>query len=163
MGGVAGVPWVPALNTALLLTRREDSPASFPDRQSLVPAALFHPTPVHPKAPPGPEVRIYDASTGKLIRTATSGPGPPGALPHAGLSSFRYSICSQGATPEPWPAARSRLRVGQAWCTVSCLVWGWAGQGVVPPGWTRGPPLPRISEGAGGSPGPPVLPCRLHP
>ncbi|MXQ95639.1 hypothetical protein E5288_WYG009328 [Bos mutus] len=70
-------------------TQREDSPASFPDRQSLVPAALFHPTPVHPKAPPGPEVRIYDASTGKLIRTATSGPGPPGALPHAGLSSFR--------------------------------------------------------------------------
>ena len=81
---------------ALLLTRREDSPASFPDRQSLVPTALFHPTPVHPKAPPGPEVRIYDASTGKLIRTATSGPGPPGALPHAGLSSFRYSTCSQG-------------------------------------------------------------------
>lgn len=69
--------------------QREDGPASFPDRQSLLPAALFHPTPVHPKAPPGPEVRIYDASTGKLIRTATSGPGPPGALPHAGLSSFR--------------------------------------------------------------------------
>nr|XP_020731287.1 RNA polymerase II subunit A C-terminal domain phosphatase [Odocoileus virginianus texanus] len=69
--------------------QREDSPASFPDRQSLLPTALFHPTPVHPKAPPGPEVRIYDASTGKLIRTAASGPGPPGALPHAGLSSFR--------------------------------------------------------------------------
>ena len=48
-------------------------------------------------------------------------------------------------------------------CTVSRLVRGWAGQGVVPPGLTRGPPLPRISEGAGGSPGPPVLPCRLHP
>ncbi|XP_055272861.1 RNA polymerase II subunit A C-terminal domain phosphatase isoform X1 [Moschus berezovskii] len=69
--------------------QREDSPASFPDRQSLLPAALFHPTPVHPKAPPGPEVRIYDASTGKLIRTAASGPGPPSALPHAGPSSFR--------------------------------------------------------------------------
>ncbi|XP_065788334.1 RNA polymerase II subunit A C-terminal domain phosphatase isoform X1 [Muntiacus reevesi] len=69
--------------------QREDSPASFPDRQSLLPTALFHPTPVHPKAPPGPEVRIYDARTGKLIRTAASGPGPPGALPHAGLSSFR--------------------------------------------------------------------------
>lgn len=53
--------------------------------------------------------------------------------------------------------------MGQALCTVSRLVRGWAGQGVVPPGLTRGPPLPRISEGAGGSPGPPVLPCRLHP
>ncbi|XP_029079224.1 RNA polymerase II subunit A C-terminal domain phosphatase isoform X4 [Monodon monoceros] len=71
-------------------SQREDSPAAFPDRQGLLPATLFHPTPVHPKAPPGPEVRIYDASTGKLIRHGAAGPGPPGSLPvHAELSSFR--------------------------------------------------------------------------
>ncbi|KAB0398999.1 hypothetical protein E2I00_017664, partial [Balaenoptera physalus] len=68
---------------------REDGPAAFPDRQGLLPTTLFHPTPVHPKAPPGPEVRIYDASTGKLIRKGAAGPGPPGSLPvHAELSSF---------------------------------------------------------------------------
>ncbi|XP_033693770.1 RNA polymerase II subunit A C-terminal domain phosphatase isoform X4 [Tursiops truncatus] len=71
-------------------SQREDGPAAFPDRQGLLPATLFHPTPVHPKAPPGPEVRIYDASTGKLIRQGAAGPGPPGSLPvHAELSSFR--------------------------------------------------------------------------
>ncbi|XP_022415656.1 RNA polymerase II subunit A C-terminal domain phosphatase isoform X1 [Delphinapterus leucas] len=71
-------------------SQSEDSPAAFPDRQGLLPATLFHPTPVHPKAPPGPEVRIYNASTGKLIRHGAAGPGPPGSLPvHAELSSFR--------------------------------------------------------------------------
>ncbi|XP_059750196.1 RNA polymerase II subunit A C-terminal domain phosphatase isoform X4 [Balaenoptera ricei] len=71
-------------------SQREDGPAAFPDRQGLLPTTLFHPTPVHPKAPPGPEVRIYDASTGKLIRKGAAGPGPPGSLPvHAELSSFR--------------------------------------------------------------------------
>nr|XP_060166137.1 RNA polymerase II subunit A C-terminal domain phosphatase isoform X2 [Globicephala melas] len=71
-------------------SQREDGPAAFPERQGLLPATLFHPTPVHPKAPPGPEVRIYDASTGKLIRQGAAGPGPPGSLPvHAELSSFR--------------------------------------------------------------------------
>ncbi|XP_066871191.1 RNA polymerase II subunit A C-terminal domain phosphatase isoform X2 [Kogia breviceps] len=70
--------------------QREDGPAAFPDRQGLLPTTLFHPTPVHPKASPGPEVRIYDASTGKLIRKGAAGPGPPGSLPvHAELSSFR--------------------------------------------------------------------------
>ncbi|XP_014318661.1 RNA polymerase II subunit A C-terminal domain phosphatase isoform X1 [Myotis lucifugus] len=70
--------------------QREDSPAAFPDRQGALPAALFHPTPVHPKAQPGPDVRIYDASTGKLIRKGTTSPGPPGSLQiHTGHSSFR--------------------------------------------------------------------------
>ncbi|XP_036177836.1 RNA polymerase II subunit A C-terminal domain phosphatase isoform X3 [Myotis myotis] len=70
--------------------QREDSPAAFPDRQGVLPAALFHPTPVHAKAQPGPDVRIYDASTGKLIRKGTASPGPPGSLQiHTGHSSFR--------------------------------------------------------------------------
>lgn len=74
-------------------SHREESPAAFPDRQSALPAAVFHPTPVHPRAQAGPEVRIYDANTGKLIRKGTAGPGPPGSLPvHVEHSSFRY-IC----------------------------------------------------------------------
>uniref|UniRef100_A0A673UZA1 RNA polymerase II subunit A C-terminal domain phosphatase n=2 Tax=Suricata suricatta TaxID=37032 RepID=A0A673UZA1_SURSU len=69
--------------------QREDGPAAFPDRQGALPAAVFHPTPVHPRAQSGPEVRIYDANTGKLIRKGC-GPGPPGALPvHTEHSSFR--------------------------------------------------------------------------
>nr|XP_023503799.1 RNA polymerase II subunit A C-terminal domain phosphatase isoform X4 [Equus caballus] len=71
--------------------QREESPAAFPDRQSALPAAVFHPTPVHPRAQAGPEVRIYDANTGKLIRKGTAGPGPPGSLPvHVEHSSFRW-------------------------------------------------------------------------
>lgn len=72
---------------------REDGPAAFPfsDRQGALPTALFHPTPVHPRAPSGPEVRIYDANTGKLIRKGAVGPGPPGSLAvHTEHSSFRY-------------------------------------------------------------------------
>ncbi|XP_047622860.1 RNA polymerase II subunit A C-terminal domain phosphatase isoform X3 [Phacochoerus africanus] len=70
--------------------QREDCLAAFPDRQGVLPTTLCHPTPVHPRAPPGPEVRIYDASTGKLIRKGAAGPGPPGSLPvHTELSSFR--------------------------------------------------------------------------
>ncbi|XP_032326611.1 RNA polymerase II subunit A C-terminal domain phosphatase isoform X1 [Camelus ferus] len=70
--------------------QREDGPAAFPDRQGVLPTTLFHPTPVHPRAPPGPEARVYDASTGRLIRKGAAGPGPPGSLPvHAELSSFR--------------------------------------------------------------------------
>ncbi|XP_037364282.1 LOW QUALITY PROTEIN: RNA polymerase II subunit A C-terminal domain phosphatase [Talpa occidentalis] len=70
--------------------QREDGPAAFPDRQGALPPALFHPTPVHPRVPPGPDVRIYDANTGKLIRKGAPGPGPPGALPsHGEHSSFR--------------------------------------------------------------------------
>ncbi|XP_036892031.1 RNA polymerase II subunit A C-terminal domain phosphatase isoform X1 [Sturnira hondurensis] len=69
---------------------REDGPAAFPDRQGVLPAALFHPTPVHPRAQPSPDVRIYDASTGKLIRKGAAGPGPPGSLQvHTEHSSFR--------------------------------------------------------------------------
>ncbi|XP_062933055.1 RNA polymerase II subunit A C-terminal domain phosphatase isoform X2 [Cynocephalus volans] len=72
--------------------QRENSPAAFPERQGVPPPALFHPTPMHPKAQPGPEVRIYDSNTGKLIRTGAQGPGPapPGSLPvHGEPSSFR--------------------------------------------------------------------------
>lgn len=90
-GGSRSVPASPH-RPCSCLPPREDSPAAFPDRQGLLPTTLFHPTPVHPKAPPGPEVRIYDASTGKLIRQGAAGPGPPGSLPvHAELSSFRYA------------------------------------------------------------------------
>uniref|UniRef100_A0A8C0KRQ1 RNA polymerase II subunit A C-terminal domain phosphatase n=1 Tax=Canis lupus dingo TaxID=286419 RepID=A0A8C0KRQ1_CANLU len=70
--------------------QREDGPAAFPDRQGALPTALFHPTPVHPRTQPGPEVRIYDANTGKLIRKGAVGPGPPGSLAvHTEHSSFR--------------------------------------------------------------------------
>ncbi|NXO97442.1 CTDP1 phosphatase, partial [Certhia brachydactyla] len=80
-------------------THRENSPATFPDTPSTFQTALFHPTPIHPKSQPGPEVRIYDPNTGKLIRkgTQTSGqsmyiqsPAPPITLPvHGEHSSFR--------------------------------------------------------------------------
>ncbi|KAL2308055.1 hypothetical protein Nmel_001054 [Mimus melanotis] len=80
-------------------THRENSPATFPDTPSTFQTALFHPTPIHPKSQPGPEVRIYDPNTGKLIRkgTQTSGqsmyiqsPAPPISLPvHGEHSSFR--------------------------------------------------------------------------
>ncbi|NWQ71989.1 CTDP1 phosphatase, partial [Neopipo cinnamomea] len=80
-------------------THRENSPATFPDTPSTFQTALFHPTPIHPKSQPGPEVRLYDPNTGKLIRkgTQTSGqsmyiqsPAPPIALPvHGEHSSFR--------------------------------------------------------------------------
>ncbi|XP_051654840.1 RNA polymerase II subunit A C-terminal domain phosphatase isoform X1 [Manacus candei] len=80
-------------------THRENSPATFPDTPSTFQTALFHPTPIHPKSQPGPEVRLYDPNTGKLIRkgTQTSGqsmyiqsPAPPITLPvHGEHSSFR--------------------------------------------------------------------------
>ncbi|KAJ7413560.1 CTD phosphatase subunit 1 [Willisornis vidua] len=80
-------------------THRENSPASIPDTPSTFQTALFHPTPIHPKSQPGPEVRLYDPNTGKLIRkgTQTSGqsmyiqsPAPPITLPvHGEHSSFR--------------------------------------------------------------------------
>ncbi|KAK2508415.1 hypothetical protein MC885_001464 [Smutsia gigantea] len=70
--------------------QREDGPAAFPDRQGALPTTLFHPMPIHPRAQAGPEVRIYDANTGKLIRKGTVGPGPPSPLPvPTELSSFR--------------------------------------------------------------------------
>ncbi|NXN26684.1 CTDP1 phosphatase, partial [Nycticryphes semicollaris] len=77
----------------------ENSPAMFPDTHSTFQTALFHPTPIHPKFQPGPEVRLYDPNTGKLIRKGaqTSGqsmfiqsPAPPITLPvHGEHSSFR--------------------------------------------------------------------------
>ncbi|KAM8781206.1 RNA polymerase II subunit A C-terminal domain phosphatase isoform 1-T1 [Rhynchonycteris naso] len=70
--------------------QREDGPAAFPDRQGMLLPALFHPTPLHPRAQPSPDIRIYDASTGKLIRKGMAGPGPPGSLQvHTEHSSFR--------------------------------------------------------------------------
>ncbi|XP_064278403.1 RNA polymerase II subunit A C-terminal domain phosphatase isoform X3 [Passer domesticus] len=80
-------------------THRENSPATFPDTPSTFQTALFHPTPIHPKSQPGPEVRIYDPNTGKLIRKGTQtsaqsmyiqSPAPPITLPvHGEHSSFR--------------------------------------------------------------------------
>ncbi|XP_011524563.1 RNA polymerase II subunit A C-terminal domain phosphatase isoform X4 [Homo sapiens] len=71
--------------------QRENSPAAFPDREGVPPTALFHPMPVLPKAQPGPEVRIYDSNTGKLIRTGARGPpAPSSSLPiRQEPSSFR--------------------------------------------------------------------------
>lgn len=73
-------------------THRDNSPAVFPDRHSVLPTALFHPTPIHSKAHPGPEVRIYDSNTGKLIRMGPQGSAPaPSSAPlnHGEPSSFR--------------------------------------------------------------------------
>ncbi|XP_017678546.1 PREDICTED: RNA polymerase II subunit A C-terminal domain phosphatase isoform X2 [Lepidothrix coronata] len=80
-------------------THRENSPATFPDTPSTFQTAVFHPTPIHPKSQPGPEVRLYDPNTGKLIRKGTQTPGqsmyiqspaPPITLPvHGEHSSFR--------------------------------------------------------------------------
>ncbi|XP_063779372.1 RNA polymerase II subunit A C-terminal domain phosphatase [Pseudophryne corroboree] len=51
-----------------LKSQRTNSPTSFPEIQSAFQTPLFHPTPIHPKTQPGPEVRLYDSVTGKLIR-----------------------------------------------------------------------------------------------
>ncbi|XP_021785927.2 RNA polymerase II subunit A C-terminal domain phosphatase isoform X6 [Papio anubis] len=79
--------------------QRESSPAAFPDREGVPPTTLFHPMPVLPKAQPGPEVRIYDSNTGKLIRTGARGPpAPPSSLPlHQEPSSFRWTTSSEKA------------------------------------------------------------------
>ncbi|XP_005586427.3 RNA polymerase II subunit A C-terminal domain phosphatase isoform X3 [Macaca fascicularis] len=80
-------------------SKRENSPAAFPDREGVPPTTLFHPMPVLPKAQPGPEVRIYDSNTGKLIRTGARGPpAPPSSLPlHREPSSFRWTTSSEKA------------------------------------------------------------------
>ncbi|XP_006897290.1 PREDICTED: RNA polymerase II subunit A C-terminal domain phosphatase [Elephantulus edwardii] len=80
-------------------TQRETGPAAFPDRQGAFQTTLFHPTPVHPRSPPVPEARIYDASTGRLIRknaqstvlpVSSQAPTPPSSLPvHGEHTSFR--------------------------------------------------------------------------
>ncbi|XP_068023834.1 RNA polymerase II subunit A C-terminal domain phosphatase isoform X2 [Melanerpes formicivorus] len=56
-------------------THRESSPATFPEAPSTFQTALFHPTPIHPRCQPGPEVRLYDPTTGKLIRKGAQPPG----------------------------------------------------------------------------------------
>lgn len=50
-----------------LKSQRTISPNTFPDIYSAFQTPLFHPTPIHPKTQPGPEVRQYDPVTGKLI------------------------------------------------------------------------------------------------
>lgn len=89
--GVLCRPQSPASSRAPFSPLREDGPAAFPERQGALAPTLFHPTPIHPRAQPGPEVRIYDASTGKLIRKGAAGPGPPGPPQvHAERPAFRY-------------------------------------------------------------------------
>ncbi|XP_040841094.1 RNA polymerase II subunit A C-terminal domain phosphatase isoform X3 [Ochotona curzoniae] len=102
--------------------QRENSPPAPPDKQAVPPTALHHPAPVHAKAPPGPEVRIYDSKTGKLIRTGVQGPGaaPCSTLPARGEpSAFRAAQTLQpqmfgGAVPDvcdgehPGPSRRKR-------------------------------------------------------
>ncbi|XP_048451721.1 RNA polymerase II subunit A C-terminal domain phosphatase isoform X1 [Rhincodon typus] len=80
-------------------TQRANSPASFPEVQGSFQTPLFHPTPIHPKPQPGPEVRTYDPNTGKLIRKDSQGnrqsmciqpPAAPVTLSvHGEQSSFR--------------------------------------------------------------------------
>uniref|UniRef100_A0A8B9DS90 RNA polymerase II subunit A C-terminal domain phosphatase n=1 Tax=Anser cygnoides TaxID=8845 RepID=A0A8B9DS90_ANSCY len=111
-------------------THRENSPATFPDTHSTFQTALFHPTPIHPKSQPGPEVRLYDPNTGKLIRkgSQTSGqsmyiqsPAPPITLPvHGEHSSFRVvqphqqqifeedDLPASGNEEQPGPSKRKR-------------------------------------------------------
>ncbi|KAM4688644.1 RNA polymerase II subunit A C-terminal domain phosphatase [Discoglossus pictus] len=80
-------------------SQRTISPTTFPDVHGAFQTPLFHPTPIHPKTQPGPEVRLYDPNTGKLIRKPSQGssqspyiqaPCPPLSLPvHGEHSSFR--------------------------------------------------------------------------
>ncbi|XP_063509952.1 RNA polymerase II subunit A C-terminal domain phosphatase isoform X4 [Pongo pygmaeus] len=79
--------------------QRENSLAAFPDQEGVPPTASFHPMPVLPKAQPGPEVRIYDSNTGKLIRTGARGPpAPSSSLPiRQEPSSFRWTTSSEKA------------------------------------------------------------------
>nr|AAH92306.1 Fcp1 protein [Xenopus laevis] len=80
-------------------SQRAISPTTFPDVQSAFQTPLFHPTPIHPKTQPGPEVHLYNPVTGKLIRKGSQGssqspyiqaPSPPLTLPvHGEHSSFR--------------------------------------------------------------------------
>lgn len=101
---------------------REDGPAAFPERQGALLPTLFHPTPVHPRAQPGPEVRIYDASTGKLIRKGTAGPGPPSPPPvHAERPSFRYVRARARPRPEPVFCTRLATSTAAAFPVLSCL------------------------------------------
>ncbi|XP_063155086.1 RNA polymerase II subunit A C-terminal domain phosphatase isoform X4 [Candoia aspera] len=109
-------------------TQRENSPAMFPDIHSAFQTALFHPTPIHPKCQPGPEVRLYDPNTGKLIRKGSQNsnqslyiqpPAPPLTLPvHGEHSLFRVvqphqQLFDEEEIPaseneEPGPSRRKR-------------------------------------------------------
>ncbi|XP_070798542.1 RNA polymerase II subunit A C-terminal domain phosphatase [Pituophis catenifer annectens] len=109
-------------------TQRENSPAMFPDIPSAFQTALFHPTPIHPKCQPGPEVRLYDPNTGKLIRKGSQNsnqssyiqaPAPPLTLPvHGEHSLFRavqphQQLFDEEEIPaseneEPGPSRRKR-------------------------------------------------------
>ncbi|CAJ0931070.1 unnamed protein product, partial [Ranitomeya imitator] len=83
-----------------LKSQRAISPTTFPEFHSAFQTPLFHPTPIHPKTQPGPEVRQYDPVTGKLIRKASQSssqspyiqaPCPSLNVPvHGEHSSFRY-------------------------------------------------------------------------
>ncbi|KAK6490917.1 RNA polymerase II subunit A C-terminal domain phosphatase-like isoform X1 [Huso huso] len=110
-------------------TQRTNSPATFPDIQSTFQTPLFHPTPIHPKVQAGPEVRIYDPVTGKLIRKGSQSsrqspyiqlPASPVTLPvHGEQSSFRVVQphqhlgeeelqCSSQDDEQPGPSRRER-------------------------------------------------------
>ncbi|XP_003219812.2 RNA polymerase II subunit A C-terminal domain phosphatase [Anolis carolinensis] len=111
-----------------LKTQRENSPAMFPDIHSAFQTALFHPTPIHPKCQPSPEVRLYDPNTGKLIRKGSQNssqsmyiqaPSPPLNLPvHGEHSLFRIvqphqQLFDEDGMPsseneEPGPSKRKR-------------------------------------------------------
>ncbi|XP_068093137.1 RNA polymerase II subunit A C-terminal domain phosphatase [Hyperolius riggenbachi] len=113
-----------------LKSQRALSPTTFPDIYSAFQIPLFHPTPIHPKTQPGPEVRQYDPVTGKLIRKASQSSNqspysqascqPLGLGVHGEHSSFRVvqpseeqqfddedmpTACSE---EEPGPARRKR-------------------------------------------------------
>uniref|UniRef100_A0A4X2LR42 RNA polymerase II subunit A C-terminal domain phosphatase n=1 Tax=Vombatus ursinus TaxID=29139 RepID=A0A4X2LR42_VOMUR len=93
-------------------TQRENSPATFPDVQSAFPTALFHPTPIHPKCQPGPEVRIYDSNTGKLIRKRTQNSGQSLYIqvvqPHQQQMFDEEMPANQDEDEQPGPSRRKR-------------------------------------------------------
>ncbi|XP_056154747.1 RNA polymerase II subunit A C-terminal domain phosphatase [Lampris incognitus] len=72
-------------------TPRSNSPATFLDNQGIFQNPIFHPVPIQHKAsPPAPEVRTYDAVTGKLIRRGPQASRPPSYLQASGqLSDHR--------------------------------------------------------------------------
>ncbi|XP_053427437.1 RNA polymerase II subunit A C-terminal domain phosphatase isoform X2 [Nycticebus coucang] len=121
-------------------SQRDSGPAAFPDREGVPQATLFHPTPVHPKAPPGPEVRVYDSSTGKLVRTGAQGPRPmpPGALSvHQEPSSFRWMTSWARAATTVTVRRSSRESRRRSW-----RAGGRPGQQGPERGWQRGHPPP---------------------
>ncbi|KAM5158466.1 RNA polymerase II subunit A C-terminal domain phosphatase [Mantella aurantiaca] len=82
-----------------LKSQRALSPTIFPDFHTAFQTPLYHPTPIHPRTLPGPEVRQYDPVTGKLIRKASQDSSqssymqspcqPLGLAVHGEHSSFR--------------------------------------------------------------------------